>query len=125
LGEIEALKTPLFAAIGNAKEVTRGHARCDGCPQSVGFAKSWQVEVAACLLPRLQGADRRRVILPEPRLKHLCQVDRRPLGDEKLMLFEHLLDLLCAIHRSRIDLEVVPLDFANALAGLGLLQGGQ
>ena len=41
------------------------------------------------------------------------------------MLFEHLLDLLCAIHRSRIDLEVVPLDFANALAGLGLLQGGQ
>lgn len=40
------------------------------------------------------------------------------------MLFEHLLDLLGVVHCRRVDLEAVPLDFANTLAGVGLLEGG-
>jgi hypothetical protein len=39
------------------------------------------------------------------------------------MLFQHPLDLLSAVYRSWIDLEVVTLYFADTLAGLGFLQG--
>ena len=41
------------------------------------------------------------------------------------MLFEDLFDLFDAIDRSRVDLEVIPLDVADALAGLCLLQRSQ
>ena len=34
------------------------------------------------------------------------------------MLFQHLFDLFSAVYCSRIDLEVVPLNFADTLAGL-------
>ena len=49
---------------------------------------------------RLRGPRRRVVVLPEPSPQQLGQVDRRPFGDEQLVIFEHLLDLLRAVHRA-------------------------
>jgi hypothetical protein len=49
-------------------------------------------------------------------LQHLRQVDWSPLRDEKLVLAQNLLDLFGAVDRGRIDLEVIPLQLANALA---------
>ncbi len=122
---MESLKAAIFLAIRYAEEVARRDARSDGVAQNVVIFEPGQIEVAAGLLPSIDCRHGRLAFLPEPRLQHLRQVDGSPLCDEKLVLAQNLLDLFGAVDRGRIDLEVIPLQVANTLAWLDLLQWRQ
>ena len=116
---------PRFLTLGNAKEIPALQPVAEGGLKDLAVQQARQVQLLAGLVPDRQGADRHHVVFPEPGLEELVQVEGRPGGDQQLLVLEDVLDLLGQVGRRGVEGEVLPLERGQALAGGGLLHGGQ
>src|SRR6218665_285197 len=112
--ETEADIAPVFLPLREAEDLPAFCACRQRSLKNRVVLQARQVELLATLLPYVQGAGVLGIVLPEPVLQHLGQMDRGPLADEQLIFLEHALDFLRPVLRAGVEREMLPLHFGQA-----------